>query len=76
MKNLIAVALVYGGLLVIFGGAVSLIWPLPVLAIRSRATGAVVLFGGVLIFIAGATLPADEMRIAVPRTRLDEFAPV
>jgi hypothetical protein len=76
MKTLIAVALVYGGLLVMLVGAVSLLWPLRVLAIRSRATAAVVLFGGVLIFVVGATLPADETRIAVPQTRLDKFAPV
>jgi len=45
------------------------------LAIRSRATAAVVVFGGALIFVIGAILPADEKRIAVPQTRLDEFAP-
>src|SRR5271165_2803588 len=76
MKNLIAVALVYGGLLAMLAGAVSLIWPLRLLEIRGRATAAVVLFGGVLIFAAGATLPADETRIMVQQTRLDEFAPV
>jgi hypothetical protein len=76
MKNLIAVALVYGGLLVMLVGAVSLVWPLQVLAIRNRAAAAVVLLGGVLIFVAGARLPADETRVVVPQTRLDEFAPV
>src|SRR5271157_3566723 len=76
MKNLIAVALVYGGLLVMLAGAVSLMWPLRLLAVRSRAAGAIVLLVGALMFVTGATLPAGETRIATPQTRLDEFAPV
>jgi hypothetical protein len=76
MKNLIAVSLVYGGLLVTLLGAVSVVWPLRMLAVRSRATGALVLFCGVLIFVIGATLPAGETRVAIAQTKLDEFAPV
>jgi hypothetical protein len=76
MKNLIAVALVYGGLLVMLVGVVSLIWPLRLLAIRSRATGVVALAIGALIVVAGAILPASETRIAPAQTKLDEFAPV
>jgi hypothetical protein len=76
MKNLIPVSLVYGGLLVTLLGAISVVWPLRLLAIRSRATGVLVLFCGVLIFVIGATLPADETRVATARTKLDEFAPV
>jgi len=69
MKNLIAVALVYGGLLVMLGGAVSLIWPLRVLTIRSRATAAVVVFGGVLVFVAGAPAPLCPQTGRGPRFR-------
>jgi hypothetical protein len=76
MKNLIAVSLVYGGLLVMLVGTVAVIWPLRWLAIRSRAAGALVLVGGVLLFVVGAILPADETRVANATTNLDEFAPV
>jgi hypothetical protein len=76
MKNLIPVSLVYGGLLVTLLGAISVVSPLRLLAIQSRATGVLVLFCGVLIFVIGATLPADETRVATARTKLDEFAPV
>ena len=76
MKNLIAVSMVYGGLLVTLLGTVSAVWPLRLLAIRSRVTGAIVLFCGVLIFVIGAILPAGETRIPSAQTKLDEFAPV
>lgn len=76
MKNLIAVSLVYGGLLVTLLGAVSVVWPLRLLGLRSRAAGALVLLCGVLIFVIGARLPAGETRVATAQTKLDEFAPV
>jgi hypothetical protein len=76
MKDLIAVSLVYGGLLVMLVGAVAVVRPLRLPALRSRATGVLVLFCGVLIFVIGATLPADETQVAIARTKLDEFAPV
>ena len=68
--------MVYGGLLVTLLGTVSAVWPLRLLAIRSRVTGAIVLFCGVLIFVIGAILPAGETRIPSAQTKLDEFAPV
>ncbi len=76
MKNLIAVSLVYGGLLVILAGAVAVVYPLRLLRLRSRAGGGLVLFCGILIFVIGATLPAAETQVPIARTKLDEFAPV
>src|ERR1035437_9964706 len=76
MKNLIAVSMVYGGLLVTLLGAVSAVFPLRLLAIRSRATRAMVLFFGVIIFVIGAILAAGETRIKSAQTKLDEFASV
>ena len=76
MNNLIAVSLVYGGLLVILAGAVAVVYPLRLLAIRTRAIGALVLACGILVFVIGATLPAAETRVEIARTKLDEFAPV
>jgi hypothetical protein len=76
MKNLICVSLVYSGLLVMLVGAANVVWPFRLPALRSRAAGALVLFCGVLIFAIGAILPTAETRVAIARTKLDEFAPV
>jgi hypothetical protein len=73
---MIPVALVYAGFLLAFLGFVSLLIPLRFLRIRSRSRGALVLLAGLFLTAAGMALPAKEIRIAEPSTRLDEFVPV
>jgi hypothetical protein len=73
--DLIGVGLVYAGLLTAFLGAVSVLRPLRLLRIPTRARGALVLLTGLVVVVLGASLPASESRIVAPRTRLDAFVP-
>ena len=70
------VIVVYLGLAATFLGLVSLLRPLAFLAIRSRRIALLVVALGILLFVIGESLPAEEMRVIVPSTRLDEFMPV
>ncbi|MGI8746629.1 MAG: hypothetical protein ACR2NN_29450 [Bryobacteraceae bacterium] len=70
-----AVILVYLGFIIAFLGGASIIKPLSFLWIHSRFYGMVFLGLGLLISFAGMELPAKEVRVAVLRTKLDEFAP-
>jgi hypothetical protein len=76
IAGMIAVGLVYLGLIVSFLGIVSLIKPPAFLRIRNRKQAALLVGLGVLSAIAGWALPAKEVRIVEPRTQLDQFAPV
>jgi hypothetical protein len=67
--NLLAVALVYAGLLAAFVAAVSAIRPPRKRPFRALAAG-------VIAFAVGLLLPQGETRVAVPQTRLDQFSPV
>ncbi len=72
---MLAVVLVYGGLIVTFLGGVSLFKPLALIGIPTRLRG-LYLFGlGLVIAGAGWTLPVREVQVAAPRTQLDQFAP-
>lgn len=73
---MLAVCLVYLGLIGIFLGVVSFIKPLVFLRIRNRRQAAFLMGLGVLIAAVGWAFPAREVRIAAPRTQLDQFAPV
>lgn len=73
---MIAVVLVYLGLIALCLGIVSLIKPPTFLRIRNRQQAALLVGLGVLSAIAGWALPAREVRIGEPRTQLDQFAPV
>ncbi len=68
--------MVYLGLIAAFLGAVSLLWPLRFLAIRTRWRGLLVLALGCIVVFIGGLLPAKDVRVAAPRTQLDQFAPV
>jgi hypothetical protein len=72
----LAVALVYLGLITAFVGVVSLVKPASWLGIRTRLRAASVLAAGIVIVVAGWTLPAVDMRAGAPRTQLDQFVPV
>ena len=68
--------LLYLGLIGAAAGAASLLKPLRFLGIRTRKRGLLVLGLGFLAFATGVYLPVTETRVAVVRTRLDEFLPV
>lgn len=70
------VVLVYVGLVAIFLGGVSLLRPLSFLAIRTRRQAALILVLGLVAVVVGGSLPAEEVRVATPRSQLDQFAPV
>ncbi len=73
---MIAVVLIYLGLIAIFLGIVSVIKPLLFLRIRNRRQAISLVGLGLLLAVAGWVIPAKEVRIAAPRTQLDQFAPV
>ncbi|HXO22523.1 MAG TPA: hypothetical protein VOA87_21590 [Thermoanaerobaculia bacterium] len=74
-ETMLGVVVVDLGLLTAFLGAVSLVKPLAFLGIRTRRRAALLLALGLVVVVAGASLPAREVRVAVPRTELDRFAP-
>jgi len=74
--NIIGTVLAYAGLLGSFLGSISLLRPLKIFGIATRLRGLSVLACGVGVFLVGENLPAPEVRIASPRTALDEFVPV
>jgi hypothetical protein len=73
---MLGVMLVYLGLIAAFLGGVSLLWPLSFFAIRTRRQAAVVLALSFIVVVVGGSLPAKEVRVATPRTQLDQFAPL
>jgi hypothetical protein len=73
--NLIGTIVVYAGLLATFIGGISVLRPLRFLGIWSRGQGMMLVVGGVVVFLIGASLPASEKRVESPATHLDEFVP-
>ena len=71
----LATLLVYLALAATAAGAVSVIYPLRWIAIRSRKAALLVLGGGVAGFWLLTYLPVPEMRVYVVRTHLDQFVP-
>jgi len=73
---MLAVGLVYAGLIAVFLGGISLLKPLSFLGIHRRLHGLFLLGLGLAVAAAGGALPAKEMRVVARQTQLDEFAPV
>lgn len=73
---MIAVALLHAGLLTMLAAVLSLLKPLRFLGIRTRRTATLLLPAGLLLAALGRALPAPELRVSVPQTRLDEYAPI
>lgn len=73
---MLGVVVVYLGLIVAFLGGISLLRPLSFIAILTRRQAALVLALGFIVFVMGGFLPVREVRVAMPRTQLDQFAPV
>jgi hypothetical protein len=72
---MLGVVVIYLGLIAAFLGGVSFVRPLSFLAIRRRRQAALVVGVGFMIVVIGGSLPAREVRIATPRTQLDQFVP-
>jgi len=72
---MLGVVVVYLGLIAAFLGGVSFLRPLSFLAIRTRRRAALVLALSFIVVVMGGSLPAREVRVATPRTQLDQFAP-
>jgi hypothetical protein len=72
---MLGAVVIYLGLIAAFLGGVSLLRPLSFLAIRSRRQAALVVGVGFMVVVTGGSLPAREVRIATPRTHLDQFVP-
>lgn len=72
---MLAVVCVWSGLVLSALGLVSLVRPPRFLGIGSRRRAAGVLAAGALLGAAGWSLPAPEVRVGEPASRLDEFSP-
>ena len=73
---MLGVVVVYLGLIATFLGGLSLLRPLTFLAIHSRRQAALILALRFIVVVIGESLPAKEIRVATPRTQLDQFAPL
>ncbi len=73
---MIGVACVWSGLALGALGLLTLIRPMGFLGIRSRRRAATLLGSGAVVLLVGWGLPAREVRVDVPRHRIDEFLPV
>lgn len=73
---MIAVGLVYIGLLAVMFGGVSLFKPLAFCGIRSRRAGVLLLGLGLFLAGVGGELPASDTQVEVVQTQLDRFVPV
>jgi hypothetical protein len=72
---MVGVVVVYLGLIGTFLGGVSLLRPLSFLAIHTRRQAVVILALSLIVLVTGLFLPARAVRVATPRTQLDQFAP-
>ena len=70
------VFLVYAGLLILLAGIILIVKPLPVLRLRPRTPGSLVLGAGLLLALCGALFPAPLIRTGGMGTHLDYFVPV
>jgi len=72
---MIAVVLVYLGMMISLIGIIAILKPIHFLKIKTRPRGAIILLVGIGSVAAGFAFPAPESRIPNPRSHLDEFAP-
>jgi hypothetical protein len=74
-STVFAVASVYAGLALLALGLVSLLRPPRFLGIRSRRRAAALLACGPVLVAIGWSLPASDVSVQPPRSRLDAFLP-
>jgi hypothetical protein len=67
--------LLYFGFVIVLVGALSILWPLRFLRIRTRARGAIVALCGLIVVTLVCALPAPTKTISAPATKLDEWMP-
>ena len=67
--------LAYSGIVLALCGLANLAIPFRFLGIRKRAIGALVLVAGVILALTALLWPAPTIRVAQPRTRLDDVMP-
>ncbi len=67
--------LVYAGVVAALLGLANLAIPFRFMGIRRRAVGALGVAGGVVLAVAALNWPAATIRVAQPRTRLDDVMP-
>ncbi|MBZ5514694.1 MAG: hypothetical protein LAN62_07595 [Acidobacteriia bacterium] len=67
--------LAYSGIVLALCGLANLVLPFRFLGVRKRAVGALILAGGVALTLAALFWPASMIRVAQPRTRLDDIMP-
>ena len=67
--------LVYSGIVMAFAGLANVVVPFRFLGIRKRASGALMLAGGAGLAFAALSWPASTIRVAQPRTQLDQIMP-
>ena len=67
--------LAYFGIVMALCGLANLAVPFRFLGIRKRFVGALVLVGGVGVAVGALLWPASTIRVAQPKTRLDEIMP-
>jgi hypothetical protein len=67
--------LAYSGIVLALWGLANLVFPFGFLGIRKRAVGALILAGGVGLAVAALLWPAPMIRVAQPRTLLDDIMP-
>jgi hypothetical protein len=72
---MLAVAIVYAGLLALLIAVPCLLLPLEFLRIRSRRAALVVLAAAMLLLLIGANLPSSETRVREPQSQLDQLFP-
>src|SRR5437667_10803608 len=75
LPNLIAVAMMYAGLIAAILGAVSVLKPLRFAGIHSGAIAAAVIAGGVALIVCGVLVPRPLVRIDHARSDLDRAMP-
>jgi hypothetical protein len=67
--------LAYAGIVAALLGLVNLALPFRFLGVRKRAAGALILAGGAALTLAALFWPASMIRVAQPRTLLDDIMP-
>jgi len=67
--------ILYLGFAITFVGALSILWPLRFLRIRTRWRGGIIAIIGLLVVVVVCALPARTKRVSTPATKLDEWMP-
>jgi hypothetical protein len=73
---MLAVVLVYVGILIALAGFISLVKPVRIFGMRTRRRAGLVLAMGLLVLFAGTVFPARLTRVTAAQTHLDEFVPL